>query len=241
MSFKKLKAKYCGSFLGLWWALILPLFLAAAINIVFSRVFKKDDPYFGLFLVSGLLPWFFFANSINDALNSFTGNTSEARQNIFPREIMPLSFVGADFMNFMIGFVVVLPLFFVFAPRSIYLLPVLCALLFFFLLFCCGVCLFISCLNVFFRDLTHIMSVGMMVWFWLTPVFYPVSRFDDGFYKLIFLNPLVPYITSFQKILYKGVMPQFTEISACFILSVLSFGLGYLYFLKNETELLKRL
>ena len=237
MSLKKLKAKYSGSFLGIWWALLLPIILAAAINLVFSQVFERAQDRFSLFLLSGLLPWFFFSNSLNDAVGSFTGNVSEVRQNIFPREIIPLSYTIADFMNFMVGLLALLPLFLVFAPGSIALLPLLLFILILFFIFTAGIGLLFSSLNVFFRDFAHIMQVGMMIWFWLTPVFYSIERFSEPLNRLARLNPVVPYIVSFQKILFKGVAPSVPEISFCFIFAFFFFFAGYALFLKNEPEI----
>ncbi len=241
MSLKKLKAKYCGSFLGIWWALLLPVILAAAINLVFSQAFERGERNFSLFLLSGLLPWFFFSNSLNDAVDSFTGNVSEVRQNIFPREIIPLSHTISDFMNFMAGLSALLPFFLVFVPGSVVLLPLLLLILILFFIFTAGIGLIFSSFNVFFRDLEHIMQIGMMIWFWLTPVFYSIDRFSEPLKRLAQLNPVAPYIVSFQKILFKGVAPSVPEISLCFIFALFFFFAGYLLFLKNEMELLKRI
>lgn len=235
MALKQLKTKYSGTFLGIWWALVLPLVLAASINLVFSRVFGSGQRHFALFLLSGLLPWIFFANALTDAAGSFIRHGSEIRQNIFPRELVPFSVVLADLLNFLIGLALLLPVFCYFEPSVIARLPLLFFVLFFYFVFVSGIGLLFASWNVFFRDLTHILSVGMMVWFWVTPVFYSADKI------LIVGNPVTPYITVFQKILFQARVPSSSELGTCVAVAVFFFAAGYGFFLKKEAELLKRI
>lgn len=241
MALKQLKTKYSGSFLGIWWAVILPLVLAASINFVFSKVFGAGPRHFALFLLSGLLPWIFFANASTEAAGSFIRHGSELRQNIFPRELVPLSGVLADFLNFSIGLALLLPVFCFFKPSVIILLPFLFLVLFFYLLFVSGVGLLFAGWNVFFRDLTHILSVGMMVWFWVTPVFYSVDTSVAAGQGLFLLNPVTPFIVVFQKLLFQAYAPSLGDLGLCVAVAVLFFAAGYGSFLKKEAELLKRI
>ncbi len=239
MSFKKLKGRYSGSSLGIWWALIIPLLLTAAINFVFSQVFRAGGRHFSVFLISGLMPWFFFSNTLNDATVSFSSSISELRQNIFPRELIPFSYIISNFVNFLIGLAIVMPLFLFFSPKVILCFVHLLILLIFFLIFAAGIGLLFAVWNVFFKDLTHIMSVAMMVWFWLTPVFYSADRFSGIFKFLVYLNPLTSYISVFQKILSQGEIPSFSDMFSCLFLACVYFIAGYLFFVKKESELLK--
>ncbi len=241
MSAKQLKAKYSGSFLGLWWAIAIPVIFALSINFVFARVFKVAFKDFTLFVLSGMIPWFFFSNGLLESTNSFLSHSNELRQNIFPRELVPLSCVFANFLNFLIGLVCLLPLFFVVAPGLFLSLPFLVLLLGIFLLFVAGLGLFFSTLNVFFRDLAHFLSVGMMVWFWVTPVFYSLSMLDQKWRGICYLNPLTVFIISFQRVLFEGARPSFASLGACFFMSVFFFIAGYGFFLRKESELLKRI
>ena len=99
MSLKQLKTKYAGSKLGIWWAVITPVILAASINFVFVSVFKIGIHNYTLFVLAGMLPWFFFNNALSEATDVFIINSPILRQGIFPREFVPVSSVLANFFN----------------------------------------------------------------------------------------------------------------------------------------------
>jgi len=111
MSVKQFKVKYSGSMLGIWWAIIIPLILAASINFVFTYVFKIGIGNFTLFVLSGIIPWLFFSNTVFEVTNSFIANSSVLRQAVLPPEIIPISCVVANSLSFLIGFIVLLPIF----------------------------------------------------------------------------------------------------------------------------------
>jgi ABC-type polysaccharide/polyol phosphate export permease len=241
MSLKELKAKYSGSFLGIWWAVFLPLLLAASINFVFVHVYKVQTKNFTIFLLSGILPWTFFSSALMEATQSFFTRAVSARQGIFPREFIPLSGIIANFLNFLVGFLILLPLFFVASPQSIFLLPQLLVVLALYFFFSVGFGLLFGSLNVFWRDLSHLLSVGMMLWFWITPVFYSAEDLIFPYRWVCLLNPVTPFITAFQKIIFYAAAPSFLVWLAVFSVSFLVFLSGYFVYLIKERELLKRI
>jgi len=111
MVVKELKAKYSGSVLGLAWAIIIPLLIMGVISFVFGSVLKIETQNFPLFVLSGILPWMFFAAALSNATNSILNQKHLLRQFTFNIEILPLSSILADLLNFLLGWIVIIPIF----------------------------------------------------------------------------------------------------------------------------------
>lgn len=241
MTVSQLKSKYAGSYLGIWWAVITPLILAVCINFVFRSVFSIKIPNYTLFVLSGIIPWLFFANTFMDSAVSFTTYSSILKQGIFPREIIPVSIVLSNLLNFLLGFVFMLPLFIMMNLRVAALLPVLAIIILLQAFFIMGLGLFFSAASVFLRDLNHLLSIGLMVWFWVTPVFYSQKMLNLPYRVILILNPMTYYVSSFRQILFGGGVPSAVNLTAVLLLSLVSFSLGYIFFLRTEPSLLKRI
>ncbi|MCF7907304.1 MAG: ABC transporter permease [Candidatus Omnitrophica bacterium] len=240
MSIKQLKAKYSGSMLGIWWAVATPLILAVSINFIFTNVFKVGIENFTFFVLSGIVPWLLFSNAINEAAGSFIANFSVLRQAIFPREFVPMTSIISNFLIFLIGLLILLPFFIVSNPRVITVLPFLLVVLFFYLFFLVGLAMIFSSLNVFFRDVSHLLAIGLMVWFWVTPIFYSLDMLPASFRWICLSNPVTYYVVSYRLILFEAKPLSLPILLTLFFISFTSFIVGYAFFLKNENSLLKR-
>lgn len=241
MAVFQFKAKYAGSALGIWWAVFSPLILAVSINFVFTAGFKIKIPNFTLFALSGIIPWNFFAAALLEATNSFIANSSVLKQSIFPREFIPMSTVLGNLLNFFVGFIFLLPLFIIFNLGLINLLLFLLIIIMIHFIFVMGLGLLFSTLNVFFRDLLHFLNVGMMIWFWVTPVFYSFEMLPLRFHWICLLNPMTHYVILYQNILFKSIRPSLSELFTAFLISLAFFFIGYYFFFKKETQLLKKI
>ncbi len=111
---KEIKAKYAGSLLGIFWALITPLLITIAVSFIFTKIMRMDIKHFPLFVLSAILPWMCFSASLFDATNSIVKNSHLLNQFVISREILPISAVLANFINFSFGLVVMLPIFMIF-------------------------------------------------------------------------------------------------------------------------------
>lgn len=241
MSIQQLKAKYAGSKLGLWWAVIVPLLLALSINLIFTAAFKVSTPRYYLFVLAGLIPWLFSTNALGEATNAFGANIALLKQAIFPREMVPFSAVFSSFLNFLIGLAFLLALFIAPNYHVIKSLPLLFLIVFINLIFIAGLSLLFSTINAFHRDLSYFLSIGFTIWFWITPIFYSLENIEFPFRWICLLNPMTYYVISYQQILFEAKMP---DLFVLFIASALAFFSiigGYLFFLKNEPLLLKRI
>lgn len=241
MALRQLKLKYAGSKLGIWWAIVTPLILALSINFIFTTVFKVDTPHYTLFILAGIIPWLFFTNTLTEVTNSFIVNASVLKQSLLPREFIPLSNILANLLNFLIGLIILLPLFIILNFRVIGLLSLLLPIIILHFLFIFGLGLLFSIGNVFFRDLSHFLSIAFMVWFWITPIFYFLDSLPFPFRWLCLFNPMSYYIILYQNILFEAKIPSVLIISVTFLISIASFLTGYTIFVKKEPLLLKRI
>ena len=171
MSLSRLKAKFAGLKLGFWWILIVPLMMTACITFVFVLAFKVNIPHYSFFILSGLMPWFFISQAVSESAEVFFLSRNMLRQGVFPKELIPVSSVLANFLNFILGFLIIIPFFFFANQEIIFSLPWLVLIVLLTFTFALGLGLIFSALNVFFRDTAYFLSVGLMFWFWITPVF----------------------------------------------------------------------
>ena len=241
MALAQLKAKYVGSILGIAWAVINPLLIASVITFVFSHIFRIEIKNFSLFVLSGIFPWMFFSCALSEATFSILNQQSILHQFNVPREVLPLASVLSNFLNFLIGWVVILPLFLFFKPEIILFLPLLVFVLLLILVFTCGLSLIFSVLNVFLRDLGNLLGVLLMFWLWVTPVFYSIEMIPRRFQWVTRFNPLTPYIVSCRAVLVEGRVPSFLLWTQILLWAFVSLMMGLLIFSRLESRILKRI
>lgn len=236
---KELKAKYAGSILGISWAVINPLLIMSAVTFIFTNIFKVEMKGFFLFVLSGIFPWFFFCNTLSDVTNSFLNKKSILHQFNLPREIIPLGSILSNFLNFLIGWLIIYPLFLFFNPKIVLLSPLLLIALLLSLLFISGLGLIFSVANIFYRDIGQLLGVLLMFWFWITPVFYSVDMVPVKFRWIYDFNPVTPYIIYYREILFAGRIPELSVFIAIFLWAFISAISGLMVFSRLESKLLK--
>jgi len=238
---KQLKVKYSNSILGIAWAIANPLLIMLAITFVFTTIFKVEIKNFSLFALSGIFPWMFFSNALSEVTTSIVNQQNILHQFNLPKEILPLSSVLSNFMNFMLGWLVIYPLFIFFNYKIILLLPLLIIILLLNLFFIFGLGLILSVLNVFFRDVGQLLGVLLMFWFWITPVFYSMDMIPAGFRWICNFNPMAPYIIYYREIIFYNNVPTPLIFIEVFLWAIFSLILGGLFFSYFESKILKRI
>jgi len=243
---RDLRVRYKNSVLGILWSWLNPLFMMVVYTVVFVFMRSAQEGVvpgkdFPVFVLCALLPWNFFSGAVLGAVNSIDSNASLVKKVYFPREVLPLSVVLSNLVNFLISLVILVPMLLVFQVRFtpwILLLPVVVAIQ---VCLIAGIALFLSALNVFYRDTRAIMDVVMMAWFFLTPVIYPIdilphSREILGVTLDIhrwtrILNPMASLVAAYRDVLYYGrlVGPDFLARTAVTSLVVLLIGYAVFY------------
>lgn len=208
---RELKVKYKNSALGFVWTLFNPLMYLAIFSLVFGLFLRSAVPLYGIFMLSGLLAWNVFAMGTTAATSSIVSNGSLIKKVWFPREILPFSSIGAVLVNFGFQLIVLAVGMVVFRhPPDWTMLPLLVPALAVATLLALALGLLLSALNVYLRDVQHLVELLILAMFWLTPVVYQYdfvadqvrSRFGAGAERLVLLNPMIAVTTTFQRVLY---------------------------------------
>jgi ABC-2 type transport system permease protein len=241
MSGKQLKAKYAGSILGLFWVLINPLLMMWVITFVFTCVFKTQIKDFALFVLAGILPWMFFSGALFEATPSLLAQKSVLHQFSLPKEILPLGSVLSYFINFLISWCIIYPVFIFHNPKIILLTPWLIVLFLLTFFFTCGIALLFSVVNVLFRDLEHLMGILFMLWFWVTPVFYSIEMVPVEFRWVFNFNPMSTYILCYRDMIFLAKMPGLIIFLEIIGWSFISLFIGLLVSIRFEASALKRI
>lgn len=243
---RNLKVRYKNSILGVLWSWLNPLFMMVVYTVVFVFMNRSNNgdvsgTNFPVFVLCALLPWNFFSGSVMQATGSITENASLVKKVYFPREILPLSVVLSNLVNFGISLMILLPMILIFRIKLtpwILLLPVVILIQFCFIT---GIAFLLSTLNVFYRDTKAIMDVAMMAWFFVTPIIYPIdilpkSRQILGLTINVhrwtrILNPMASLVAAYRDVLYYGrlVGPDFLARTAVTSLAVLFVGYAVFY------------
>ncbi len=242
---KELKVKYKNSVLGFLWSMLNPLLVLIVFSLVFGYILRPDPSLkpFAVFLLSGLIPWNLISNSLGSSVTSIVGAAGLVKKVNFPREILPLAAVGASVFHSLLEMIVLLLFLLVMRfPLSPYLLFLPLVLMVEIVLII-GLSFIVSSLNVYFRDIEHFLGIIIMLWFWLTPIIYPIKIFFDARiperYPLLFniyyyLNPLRSVIISSQQIIFYHKLPELGSLGALLVFSLFLLLVSYYLFARLE-------
>jgi len=203
---RELKVKYAASFLGAVWSLLNPVVFLAVFSFV-VRVLGPHVPDFPVFLLSGLLAWNFFSSSVQLGTRAVVDNASLVKKVAFPREILPLASIGVGLVDLGLQTAVLVAFIAVsghgLGAAALVLYPVSFVAL---LAFTTAVTFWASSANVRYRDVQHFVGLGLVVWFWVTPIVYPAALVRDqlspALWNLYLTNPMTAIVSGFQRALY---------------------------------------
>jgi ABC-2 type transport system permease protein len=201
-----LKVKYKNSALGFVWSMLNPALYLVVYYVVFQVILKNGLPYFTIYLLSGLLVWNLFGAALAGATGSVVANSGLIKKVDFPREILPLAAVGAALVHF---FLQTLVLFAALAAFRFNVnwgyLPLLVPALFDVLLLASALGILLAAINVYMRDMQHLLELVLLAWFWGTPIvwyFGLIDKIGSNRHALLLLNPIATVTLTFQRALY---------------------------------------
>ena len=206
---REVKGRYSQSLFGFGWAVAQPLATMIVFTLVFSRLanIMSDVPY-PVFAYAGLVPWFFFLNSVNSGTMSLVQYRNIVTKTYFPREIIPLAQVVSRLIDFAAAAVFVAALIVYYGigmTRWALLAPALFLLL---VAFTIAVTLLTSAVNVFYRDVNPVVQIGLQLWLYVTPIAYPYSKVPAQWRPIIALNPLSGVIEGLRASIVYGRQPD---------------------------------
>ncbi|HEY6213327.1 MAG TPA: ABC transporter permease [Vicinamibacterales bacterium] len=233
---RELKARYRGSVLGFVWSFINPLLLLVIYSFVFTVVLPNQTPGiqpYALFMFCGILPWTWFSSSLTEAAGSLIAGGNLIKKVLFPAEVLPIVSVLTNMVHFFLGLPILILFLVIYRlPPDLWDLiwfPVAVAVQ---LVFTTALALFVSALAVHFRDVRDILANVLTLWFFATPIIYPMSLEAVQRYKTLFdLNPFTHLAVSYQEILfYQGPIGHWRWLLALGGMSLIIFLAAYWVF-----------
>lgn len=227
---RDLKVKYKGSILGFLWSLLNPLIMLIVYTVAFKYIIKIRVENFPLFFLCGFLPWTFLSLSLSMAASSIRDNANLVKKVYFPREILPLSIVLSNLVQFLLTFIILIPALIIFNIKLGFPLLFLPLIILFHIAFTLGLAYILSALYVFYSDVRHLLEIFLQIWFWLTPIIYPVSFVPERFQSLYRLNPAVLIVESYRDTLLYNRWPSIAGLISLFLVGVVFLLIGHLVF-----------
>jgi ABC-type polysaccharide/polyol phosphate export permease len=236
LALKELKIRYKRSALGFLWALLNPLLLMLVTTLVFSTLLKQNITHYAIFVLSMILPWTFFSQSLAYAAESVVGNGDLIKKIRVAKIIFPLAAVVSNMINLLLSLIplilIVLVMGHPFYATWFYLPVPLLALT----IFTVGATFFFATANVYYRDVAHILQVILQVWFYVTPILYSIDLFPVQYHWIFRLNPLIFVMNGFRLSVYYGLLPTAQSIVASFVCAFLALFLGFAIFHRYQDQ-----
>ena len=203
LTWRDLKVRYKQTALGAAWAVLQPTLMMLVFTLFFGRLagMPSDGVPYPLFAYAGLLPWTFFSNAVSGSGNSLVGSSHLITKVYFPRMIIPAAAVGAGLADLLLGFVVLVPLMLYYGVAPGAHLVMLVPLVLLAALLALGVGMWMSALNVKYRDVRFALPFLIQLWMFASPVIYPLSQVPQGWRWVMALNPLTGVIQGFRSAL----------------------------------------
>ena len=249
---RELKARYKNSILGVVWSLLHPLLMMTVYTVLFTILIPNEGiQKYPIFILVALIPWQFHTSTLMGSANSITSNAQIIKKVYFPRILLPTATLLANLVNFLLASIVLLVLIYAFGIgltiNALWVPLILLTQITFML----GLAFILSTLQAFYRDTLMILEVGLLAWFFLTPVFYPFERFGSvaTLWGISFnparvmrwVNPMASVVDGYRTVLWgndtgingPGSMDPLALLRT-FITAVLVFIIGYVIFNRSE-------
>ena len=243
-AWRALCARYKGSALGFAWNFLIPLLQLVVFWVLFGVILgtrpitaSGEHPY-AIFLFVGLLPWTFFANSLQQGAAAVVSNAAIVKRVKLPVQLLPAASVLSALVNFLLTLVVLALVLALFGPRhpeGLIYVPMLVLVQ---LVLGAGLAYLLAALNVFFRDVEHILGVLLMAWYFLTPILFPISLLADRPRELFlaYLNPMTSVIVGYQRALLDGLPPEWPWLGYSALFGLACFVVGFAYFRRAKDD-----
>jgi lipopolysaccharide transport system permease protein len=231
-----LTARYKTTALGFLWFLLTPLVLMVALSIVFQQVIRLDIPDYPLFALAGLLPWTYFQATLGSATPSLVRSATLIKRVRLTRSLIPMAEVAGGFVHFIVAIALFIGLAAALGRVPgplLLLLPLLIAINIACLV---GLALLLSALEVVYRDVEFLVSMGLRVLFYLSPIFYPLAFVPDEWRGLFLLNPVAGLVESYRAVLLPGTTFDATPLLIAAVSSAVCLVAGVVVFRRLDAR-----
>ena len=231
---KEVRGKYKNSFLGVLWSFLYPLLQIGVYALVFPIIMKNNEANYTVFLCCALIPWNFFSTAINRSSFTMVENGNILKKVFFPREILPISVVTSEAVNFFISTIIILGFVLGYGlglTKFVLFYPLILIVQYVLLI---GISLILSSLVVYIRDFQHFIGIFLQLMFYATPIAYNAKVIPAGYQWIMKLNPMSYIITGFRDIFYYQQMPDIQGLLILLGIGILLCVIGYLIFSKLQ-------
>jgi len=236
LAVRDVETRYKRSLLGLYWALINPLVIAAIYGFVFGVIFhesSKPIPY-PVFLITGITFWNLFANGLMSATVSVSGNAGLLAKLYFPRVVLPTAAILARLIDFLFSVVILLAFILIYHVSiewtSFWLIPLLMIQL----TFTMGIGYILSALNVLYRDMNQLIALVIMIWIYFAPVMYTITSASPTIKEVLLINPMGAIIQAERDVIFTGHLTEPIFLWIALVWSALAVVGGLVLFKKVE-------
>lgn len=230
------KLKYKGTVLGLFWSMLSPLLQLLVMRLVFTELFGRDTPYYSTYLFSGLIVFNYYTEATKGSISALSANRGILLKIKVPKYLFLLSKNISSLINFLI----IVPIYLIFVALDgisfhfsfiallypIVLLPV----------FCIGVGLLLSAMEVFFNDTKYLYDIFIILLRYLSAIFYNIDKFPVSTQRYFLLNPVYAFIKYFRIVVISGSIPSFEYHALLFGYSLIALLLGALIYKKYNRK-----
>ena len=233
---KEIKSRYKNTVLGFLWIFINPLIQMVVMGFVFSLIFRFGIKNYYLFLFTGLLPWNFFSLSLTKATPRIVYDRSLIQKSNFPREVIPLSIILSHFFHFLVSWVMLIIFLLLTQQWQFFTLSAIghqSLAIILLLIFTSGLSLITSSFNVFYRDVNFIVQAIILIWFYLTPIIYPLTTIPYQYRFIFYFNPISGIFSWLQKPLINNPIPWPILLGQILFIA-LTVGLGIYIFRRKS-------
>lgn len=238
---QELTVKYKRSVLGFFWSLLNPIATMIISSIVFGSIMRFELSDFVVFLYAGMLPWGFFANSVDFCGVSIINNEGFIKKIYMPKIVFPLTTVCANFINMLFSMSALFLIMIFLGARitpALLFLPVAFLIIY---IWTMGFSLLMATINVYFRDMRYIMGVVLNAWYYVTPILYPITAIPEKLRIIFYLNPVYYIVDMFRSPIYYNALPELQNILIAVGSALLILVTGLACFYKYEKDFCFRL
>jgi ABC-type polysaccharide/polyol phosphate export permease len=233
---RDLKVRYRGSLLGYAWSMLNPLLSMTVLAAIFSHVVRIDTASYPLYVLSGLIAWNMFAQSVGAGVNSIINNSFILRKVAVPSWVFPTASISSAALNSVLALVPYLIISLIMRHPLTMTFIQLPIILMLYILFIHGIVMVLSSLNVLFRDIGHVVEPVLQIVFYGSPVLYAPSVIPEKIRNLLVLNPISHFIEAVRAALYNGQWLTLQQLLLLTMLAVVSPLLGRLVYQKTRNN-----
>jgi lipopolysaccharide transport system permease protein len=243
MARREFRARYLGSVLGSVWAVVHPLTLVFIYTVIFGQLMRarvpgvEDALGYGIFLCAGIFTWSAFTEIMTRSVTVFLENGNLIKKMSFPRASLPTIVLLSALVNFAIVFGILLVVLLVLGRFPGWPVVAVVPLLLLQQSLALGLGTTLGVVNVFFRDVAHLLAIALQLWFWFTPIVYPLNVLGERAQALVRWNPMTDVVVGYQDILLHGRWPQWRAYLPQIALAAAALLLGRLTFRRLSGEL----